>query len=81
MGHVYIHIRVDIFEIRQISCDSQNAWTTASRWLIVILWKPRVPTTRTSYPGTITPRAIWYMDHISIHTRVKILANRQSSCE
>ena len=53
MDHISILMRADIFAIGQSSHDYQTIWVTASWALILILWKHRVFSIRTSNLGPI----------------------------
>ena len=71
MDHISILMRADIFAIGQSSHDYQTIWVTASWALILILWKHRVFSIRTSNLGPIAPRAPWYIDQISMIMHLK----------
>ena len=81
MDHTSIYISVNVFENAQSSCDWQKTYTTASRGLVVISWKPGISTIRSFDLEPIASKVIWYMDHNSIYMRVEIFDFGQSSCD
>ena len=81
MDHTSIHMRVDIFENTHRPCDWQIASTSASRGPIVNCFESLRSVPLAPHIGPIATRAICYMNHTSIHKRVDIFENTQSSCD